>query len=129
MTGVPSGDDSRYRVEHLGTLPAATAAQTDASLATARALAARLGVTLHPADGARTWEDPSWIALQGPAPERPWAVQWQVVTWGEDGAELRASGDASVSAPLGPRGVRAGRAGPLAPLRAPRTTARSKFRG
>jgi hypothetical protein len=102
VTGVPSEDDSRYRAERIGSLPAETAAQVEAARATARALAAHLGVDLHPPDGtARVWEEPSWIALQGPPPARLWAVRWSVVTWGEDGAERHASGEEHASASAG----------------------------
>ena len=102
VLAVPSDVDSRYRVDYLGSLPAATAEEVAASREQVSELAARLGAAVHPPGGTpRTHAEPSWLALQPPAPERPWRVVWSSLVWSDDGAEHCDAGERVVVATTG----------------------------
>lgn len=102
VLALPGDDDSRYRMEDLDRLVAEDPAAARAAMEIARRLAGELGVALHPSGPEPPKSDePSWIELQGPSPERQWTATWTTVAWRPDGTEIHATGEGPASGRTG----------------------------
>lgn len=100
VTEQPSHEDSRYRSDVLDRLIAEDAAAEAAATTVIEGLAAVMQVPVHRVDSQ------TWIASQPAPPARPWPMQWTTTRWGEDGVEVRAEGEATLTATSGSEALR-----------------------